>query len=79
MAKTAVRTILIRPEETAQALSTSLRTLARWRAADLVRTTGAGIGEVCAALWENIDWDVGRITYEDTVVFEERRNQLRGT
>ena len=54
------------------------RTPSAWLAAELMRSTGARIGEVCAARWENIDWEVGTITFEDTIVFEEGENRLRG-
>ena len=55
------------------------RTPSAWLAAELMRSTGARIGEVCAARWENIDWEVGTITFEDTIVFEEGENRLRDT
>ena len=57
---------------------TGPRSPSAWLAAELMRSTGARIGEVCAARWENVDWEIGTITYEDTVVYEEGRVQLRG-
>ncbi len=54
------------------------RSPAAWIAAELMRTTGARIGEVCAAQWEDIDWESGTINYRDTVVFEDGKNSLRG-
>lgn len=54
------------------------RSPSAWLAAELMRTTGARIGEVCAARWEDVDWETGTITYADTVVYEEGKNQLRG-
>lgn len=49
-----------------------------WIAAELMATTGGRIGEVCAARWENIDWEKGTLTYFDTVVFEDGKNKMRG-
>ena len=65
-------------EDFEQATRTGPRSPSAWLAAELMRTTGARIGEVCAARWENIDWEVGTITFEDTIVFEEGENRLRG-
>lgn len=54
------------------------RSPSAWIAAELMRTTGARIGEVCAVRWDDINWEEGTITYEDTIVFEEGENRLRG-
>lgn len=54
------------------------RSASAWLAAELMRTTGARIGEVCAVQWDDVDWESGTITYGDTVVFEEGKSQLRG-
>lgn len=49
-----------------------------WLAALLMSTTGGRIGEVCAARWEDVDWEVGTLTYRDTVVYEAGKNSFRG-
>ena len=61
-----------------QATRSGPRSPSAWLAAELMRSTGARIGEVCAVRWENVDWDAGTITYADTVVYEEGKNQVRG-
>lgn len=54
------------------------RSPSAWLAAEIMVKTGARIGEVCAARWEDVDWAAGTLTLRDTVVFEDGKNSLRG-
>lgn len=51
---------------------------APWLTFEIILGTGCRTGEVCAADWEDLDWEEGTLTFRDTTIYEDGTYSKRG-